>query len=99
MKSFRTHTGEIVSEERFALASNAVADWYAENAKAIRREDAYASHVTRAVKEEAMAKQLAQAERIRAGIEPIGFWLWQRINTELTGECVAFLPKTKEAKA
>lgn len=92
-KSFRTHTGELVTGERLALAANAVADWLAENARAIRREDAYAAHIPESVKSRALEKQLAQAERIRAGIEPIGFWLWQRINTELTGECIAFLPK------
>lgn len=32
------------------------------------------------------------AQRIREGKET-GFWLWQRINTVLTGECVALLPK------
>lgn len=62
--------------------------------KAIRLKDAYASHVTEGVKEKAMTDKIAQAERIRLGIEPMGFWLWQRLNTELTSECVAFLPKT-----
>jgi hypothetical protein len=43
-------------------------------------------------KERRMTDQLNQANRIRSGLEPMGFWLWQRINTELTGECIAFLP-------
>lgn len=91
--SFRTHTGEIVKGQRLHDALAAVADARIELAHAIRREDAYASHVTEKVKDEALQADLASAERIRNGTETGGFWLWQLINTELTGECVALLPK------
>lgn len=87
---FRTHTGEVVTGERLASALNAVADWYAENARAIRREDAYASHVTEETKERSLTEGLAFAEQVRRG-EVGGFSVWQRINTHLTGECVALL--------
>jgi len=95
MKTFQTHTGEIVTGERLNVAYGAVADWYVENAHGIKSENLYASHVTEKTKQDCLDTQLALAERIRLGIEPMGFWLWQRLNTELTGECVAFLPKTK----
>jgi hypothetical protein len=91
-KQFRTHKGKLVTGERLVAAHHAVADHWAANARAIRQEDGYASHVTEAEKGRFMQEQLEQAERIRKGTERMGFWLWQRINTELTGECVPFLP-------
>jgi len=93
MESFVTHTGEIVTGERLTKALNAVADFWAQNAMAVYKENAYASHVSEKTKINNRERQLEQAERIRSGNEKCGFWLWQRINTELTGECVAFLPK------
>lgn len=90
LTQFRTHTGEIVRGAKLAAAVNAVADWYADNARAIRREDGYASHVTEQRKDELLAKGLAHAEEVRRG-ESCGFSVWQRINTHLTGECVALL--------
>lgn len=78
-------------------ALNTVADFWENNAHAIYAEDGYGSHVSEKTKRDCLERQLEQAKRIRAGVEPMGFWLWQRINTELTGECVAFLPKTNEA--
>lgn len=93
MKQFKTHTGEIIEGERLTVAQNKVADFWRDNAYAIRREDCYASHVTDGTKDKLLQERLETAERIRAGTEPMGFWLWQLINTELTGECVAFLPK------
>lgn len=92
---FRTHTGEIVNGARLQAAIEKVADWYAENARAIRREDGYAAHVTEATKEAQLAKGLAFAEQVRSGAA-FGFSVWQRINTELTGECVALLSTPKE---
>jgi hypothetical protein len=93
MLTFRTHTGEIVTGERLTAALASVANAWADNARAIRREDHYASHVTEATKDNALAEGLAFAEQIRRG-ETTGFTTWQRINTALTGECVALLAKT-----
>lgn len=90
MQQFRTHTGEIVSGGRLVAALNVVADWYAANARAIRLENAYAAHVTEERKEERLVEGLAFAEEVRRG-EHCGFSVWQRINTHLTGECVALL--------
>lgn len=95
IQQFITHKNEIVTGARLENALVAVAKFWEENALAIRKEDAYASHVTEERKEQNLQNQLDQAKRIRQGTEPMGFWLWQRINTHLTGECVAFLPGGK----
>ena len=88
---FRTHTGEIVTGERLTMAFNQVADEMIELAKAIRLEDAYASHVSEEVKDNSMLKSFALAERIRKG-EITSFTTWQNLNYVLTNECVALLP-------
>ncbi len=88
--TFRTHTGDIVTGERLTAAMATVADTWADMARAIRAEDAYASHVTETEKDSYLADDLARAERIRAG-EVASFTIWQRVNTVLTGECVALL--------
>lgn len=89
-QSFKTHTGEIVSGDRLRTALNKVANDWAENARAIRIEDAYGSHITEEQKNRYLAEGLAFAETIREGV--IGsFTIWQRVNTALTGECVGLL--------
>ena len=93
MQQFITHTGEIVEGERLKVALKAVGNWYIKNAHAIRKENAYAAHVTEETKIKCLQRQLELGERIVTGREPCGFWLWQRINTELTGKCVGFLPE------
>lgn len=87
METFRTYVGDLVTGERLQAALNAVAEDWAQMATAIRREDAYASHVTDAEKDEILERDLAFSEAIRRG-EATGFTIWQRINTALTGECV-----------
>lgn len=91
-QQFRTHTGEIISGERLQRAINKVADDWAELSRAIRREDCYAEHVTTAKKDEYLAEGLARAESIRAG-DIQSFTIWQRVNAELTGECVALFSR------
>lgn len=88
--NFRTHTGEIVSGARLTEALASVANDWADNARAIRREDHYASHVTEAEKDQYLTDDLAFAETIRNGAVT-SFTIWQRVNTALTGECVALL--------
>lgn len=89
--SFRTHTGEIVTGERLQAALETVANDWIQLCRDIRAEDAYADHVTEAEKAVYLSEGLAFAETIRAG-EVKSFATWQRINTALTGSCVAFLP-------
>lgn len=92
MNEFRTHTGEVVTGERLTAALKTVGDWYIKNAHAIYDKNLYAAHVTEQTKKDNLQRQIELGERIAAGREGNGFWLWQRINTELTGECIAFLP-------
>jgi hypothetical protein len=89
---FVTHTGEIVSGERLQDAINNVANDWANLAYAIRKENAYAPHVTEKQKEDALNKMLTSAEEIRQG-NINSFTIWQRVNNYLTGECVALLAK------
>lgn len=88
---FRTHTGRVVTGDTLQAALNKVADDWVQLAHDIRREDAYASHVTEAEKDDALAQMVSRAAEIRAG--KVGsLTIWQRVNTELTGECVSLLP-------
>jgi len=93
--TFRTHTGEVISGQRLIDAFNRVADETIELAKAIRLEDAYASHVSEEVKDKNMTDDFALAEQIRSG-EITSFTTWQNVNYAITGECVGFLPSPKK---
>ena len=91
IEKFQTHTREIVKGRRLKDALNHVADFWRDNAIAIRESDDYASHVTEARKDENMNSQIRSSEYIRAGhVE--SFTISQRVNTYLTGECIALLP-------
>lgn len=94
-KTFTTHTGENVSGEKLTKALNKVADDWADNAKKVREEDAYAKHVTEKQKDENLQKGLERAEEIRRGENINNFTIQQRINTELTGEAVPLLSDKK----
>lgn len=91
MQVFTTHKGTRISGDQLQDAINKVADDCAENARAIKKENAYASHVTEKQKEQYLSKGLEYAEHIRLG-NIDNFTIWQRVNNYLTGECVAFLP-------
>ena len=91
MIDFRTHTGEIVKGDRLVAALEKVANDWVKLAHDIREEDAYADHVSEETKDQILADDLRFAESVRAG-KPFGFTIWQRVNQELTGECVALLP-------
>ena len=86
----RNHRGEIIPEETLQAALKKVAADVRESAR-IARTEKYASHITEDQKDEFMQKELDLADEIEAGTAR-GFWLWQRVNTIVTGECVAFLP-------
>ena len=96
MKSlkFIAHDGRLFEGEILQNAINSVCNDMIESAHKCFKEDTYASHVTLERKEKLRDDAIAQAERIRNGEEKLtSFWLWQRINEKLTGECIAFLPK------
>lgn len=82
----------IQEHPNFLGACKTVADDWRNLAHAIRKEDAYASHVTNETKEANLQTMLSQADTIEAGTIN-NFTIWQRVNLVLTGECVAFLPK------
>ena len=92
MNSFETHTGEIVTGQPLQDALDKVASDWEELAKSVRKEDDYASHVSEFTKDDILRIQLVRAESIRNG-EIRSFAIWQRVNTYLTGDCVALLPK------
>jgi len=95
---FRTHTGEVVEGERLTAALHQVADEMERNAHAVRVQDRYASHVTTAQKDAYLLRALELAGQVRSSPNILmGFWLWQPLNTVLTGECVPFLPADSPA--
>jgi hypothetical protein len=81
----------IDTHPRFKEACSKVAKDWRELCRAIRIEDEYAAHVTEAQKDKDLSEGLALADEIERG-EINSFTIWQRVNLELTGECVAFLP-------
>lgn len=90
MESIRLHTGEIVTGERLREALKDVANDWRQLAHDIRKEDAYASHITETEKDRFLYEGLSRADQIETG-EVNGFWIWQRVNEKLTGDCVALL--------
>ncbi len=92
--SFRTHTGEIITGPRLQAACEAVATQMEASAIKVREEDAFAEHVTQSGKDDYIDRFYTQvAAKIRKQENLHNFSVWQRVNMELTGECVAFLPK------
>lgn len=71
-------------------ALNSVADDWEQLARDIRKEDAYASHVSVLEKDGEMLRMMNTAAEIRKGVIK-SFTIWQRVNEKITGECVAFL--------
>lgn len=93
-KSHRTHTGQIVTGADLQAALDQVALDQVAMAHAIFDADEYAGHVTPQEKAIYLQEGLHLADKIQAG-DVSGFWIWQRVNTVLTGQCVAFLPPVK----
>ena len=74
----------------FMAACNKVAGDWRELAYAILLDDAYASHVSQDIKCQHLTDMLGDADLIQQG-KVKSFTIWQRVNIELTGECVALL--------
>lgn len=94
--SFRTSTGEILTPDdpRLIDACEKVATQIEQSAVKVREENAFAFHVTQAEKDDYINRfYIDWAAKIRKRENLNDFSVWQRINTELTEECVAFLPK------
>lgn len=90
--SFRTHTGDIVTGAVLTDALKAVGDDWERMERAIRKQDTYAAHVSEERKDANLERGLISAQRIRDG-HVTSFTIAQRLNTKLTGECIALLPK------
>ena len=88
----KLHTGKILTETELAEALKKVANDLRENAYAIHSENAYASHVTQEDKERYLQERLVYANEVEKGLHNSNFTIWQRVDTLLTGECIAFLP-------
>ena len=88
----KLHTGKILNETELANALKQVANDLRESAHAIKAENLYASHVTESEKLDALARNLKQADEVEKGLHNHTFWVWQRVDTLLTGECIALLP-------
>ncbi len=92
-RSFLTSHNEVITGERLQAACEAVAAQIEASAIKVREEDAFASHVTQAGKDDYIDRFYTQvAAKIRKQENLHNFSVWQRVNTELTGECIAFLP-------
>jgi hypothetical protein len=65
---------------------------YIRNARAIRREDAYASHVTDAIKDGVLKEQIETAREIVLGKHDHAFWCGQLIEYKTNGNSIALLP-------
>lgn len=91
MQQFRTSKGETITGEQLQAACEKVAQWYEANALAVRNSNSYASHVTEARKDQKLAESYDWAEKVRQGENLHNFSVWQRVNIELTGDCVAFM--------
>ncbi len=98
MNGVITSKGDLITGDKLQAACEAVAKQMELSAEKVRKGDAFIPHVTQAEKDDYINRFYTQeAKEIRAMENLHYFPRWQRINTELTGECVAFLPKTKEA--
>jgi len=83
--TFVTHTEEVVSGQRLVDAINKVADNMVVGYNK-QRHEYYAPHITEKQKDEFLVKNLKYAEEVRQGQHLNNFSIWQRIDTELTGE-------------
>ena len=88
----RTHTGEIITGQKVLDAVKTVCEEWRDLAEEVRREDAYASHITENQKDEFMRQSITLADDLESGKINPTFTDWQRINTQLTGKCIALLP-------
>jgi aminoglycoside phosphotransferase family enzyme len=95
INTFIDHNGNnyTMNDEKYTDALKNVANFHRKNAKSIYINNKYASHVTNEKKKENLNNSLKYADDIENGIAKYSFTLWQQINTELTGECIALFNK------
>lgn len=86
---FTTHTKEVITGSKLEDAIQAVKRDMIAIAHAIKKEDAYASHVTEEQKEQNLIKSITYADNIHNKLHNLS--IWQKVNYKLTGECVGLL--------
>lgn len=86
---FKDHTGTTHKGESLNAALHAVAEELRAMYYAIKEEDLYADHVTEAYKAQALKDGLDHVAHVESGIIET-FTDCQRLNTKLTGKCIAF---------
>lgn len=89
---FRTHEDKLVSGNKLQAALDKVGDDWLRMALAVYAEDDYADHVTEDRKIDNLLRDVETSRAIRRGDKMHNFTIAQRINTALTGECIALLP-------
>lgn len=89
--NFKTHKGDVITGKQYQAALDKVAHDWESLGHRIYQADEYAAHVTQETKLARLQDHIDCAADIRVGNWK-SFTIWQRINTALTGECVAFLP-------
>lgn len=94
----RTHTDETLTRDnpRLIAACEKVALDMEELAIRVREENAFGSHVTEQQKDDYIKRFYTDiAIEVRNMENLHNFSVWQRVNTELTGECIGFLSERK----
>lgn len=89
----KTHLGETITGARLTLARNYAASVNLRYAISIERGQVeFADHMTREAQLTIAKKERRLAKEIQAGKHDHNFTIWQRMNYNITGESVAFLP-------
>lgn len=88
----RTHLGEEIKGIDLEIARIFVAEEFRQNARAIQKENAFASHVTEDEKSQILKRDLIWADAVECGEHDHNLTVWQMMNIFITGECVALLP-------
>ena len=89
IKSFNSSNG-LIQGDIVINAFIKVANAMEKRAYAVRNGAEYASHVTAEQKDEYLVDALNRVEKVREG-ECNSFAIWQMVNMELTGDCIALL--------
>lgn len=88
----KTHTGRELTTQELQQARDYVASNHRSISNAIYKKDDYADHVTENQKIDFLQKGLVYAIEIELGQHDDNFTVWQKMNTFITGKCVALFP-------
>jgi hypothetical protein len=95
-REFYTHDDQVIKNQRLLKAAyKTVAAELEASANRMRSENLYAPHVVDDEKDKILTRRIEESALIRSGeLEADGsqMWLWQLVNKEFTGKCVALYP-------